>query len=134
MPNRRFIALFAVVCAACGREAAPPAGDQNVAAAAPGMGPAWKGAVTVTKEESTTFRLTRDLPIRGWIVDLEGKPIEGVHVSVRLLRPAKHEKSVMDWIADAKKKAARWAGIASRTNTLLSIPMLYCMVAQQNVG
>ena len=35
---------------------------------------------------------------------------------------------------DAKKKAARWAGIASRTNTLLSIPMLYCMVAQQNVG
>ena len=36
--------------------------------------------------------------------------------------------------ADAKKKAARWAGIASRTNTLLSIPMLYCMVAQQNVG
>ena len=36
--------------------------------------------------------------------------------------------------ADAKKKAARWAGIASRTNTLLSIRMLYCMVAQQNVG
>jgi uncharacterized membrane protein len=36
--------------------------------------------------------------------------------------------------ADAKKAAARWAGIASRTNTLLSIPMLYCMVAQQNVG
>ena len=36
--------------------------------------------------------------------------------------------------AEAKKKAARWAGIASRTNTLLSIPMLYCMVAQQNVG
>jgi uncharacterized membrane protein len=36
--------------------------------------------------------------------------------------------------ADAKKTAARWAGIASRTNTMLSIPMLYCMVAQQNVG
>ncbi|HEU4827193.1 MAG TPA: urate hydroxylase PuuD [Dongiaceae bacterium] len=36
--------------------------------------------------------------------------------------------------ADAKKSAARWAGIASRTNTLLSIPMLYCMVGQQNVG
>jgi uncharacterized membrane protein len=36
--------------------------------------------------------------------------------------------------ADAKKSAARWGGIASRTNTLLSIPMLYCMVGQQNVG
>jgi uncharacterized membrane protein len=33
--------------------------------------------------------------------------------------------------ADAKKVAARWAGIASRTNTLLSIPMLYCMVGQK---
>jgi uncharacterized membrane protein len=36
--------------------------------------------------------------------------------------------------ADSKKKAARTALFASRTNTLLSLPMLYCMVAQQNVG
>jgi uncharacterized membrane protein len=36
--------------------------------------------------------------------------------------------------ADSKKKAARVAMLASRTNTLLSIAMLYCMVAQQNVG
>jgi uncharacterized membrane protein len=36
--------------------------------------------------------------------------------------------------ADAKKKAARTAMLASRTNTLLSIAMLYCMVAQGNVG
>jgi uncharacterized membrane protein len=36
--------------------------------------------------------------------------------------------------ADTKKKAARLAMLASRTNTLLSLPMLYCMVAYQNVG
>ena len=30
--------------------------------------------------------------------------------------------------ADAKKAAARIGMIASRLNTLLSIPMLYCMV------
>jgi uncharacterized membrane protein len=36
--------------------------------------------------------------------------------------------------ADAKKKAARIGLLASRTNTLLSIPMLYCMVAAQNGG
>jgi uncharacterized membrane protein len=36
--------------------------------------------------------------------------------------------------ADSKKKAARVAMLASRTNTLLSIAMLYCMVAYQNVG
>ncbi|OGA15021.1 MAG: hypothetical protein A3I63_01190 [Betaproteobacteria bacterium RIFCSPLOWO2_02_FULL_66_14] len=36
--------------------------------------------------------------------------------------------------ADAKAKAARTAMLTSRINTLLSIPMLYCMVAQQNGG
>jgi uncharacterized membrane protein len=35
---------------------------------------------------------------------------------------------------DAKKKAARTAMLVSRTNTMLSIPMLYCMVGQQNLG
>jgi uncharacterized membrane protein len=33
-----------------------------------------------------------------------------------------------------KAKSARVAMLASRTNFVLSIPMLYCMVAQQNVG
>jgi uncharacterized membrane protein len=33
--------------------------------------------------------------------------------------------------ADAKKAAARLAMLASRTNTLLSLPMLYCMVGQK---
>ena len=34
--------------------------------------------------------------------------------------------------ADTKAKAARTAMLFSRTNTLLSIPMLFCMVAYQN--
>lgn len=33
--------------------------------------------------------------------------------------------------ADEKKRSARTAMLFSRTNTMLSIPMLYCMVAQQ---
>lgn len=36
--------------------------------------------------------------------------------------------------ADEKKAAARTAMLFSRTNTLLSFPMLYCMVAAQNGG
>jgi uncharacterized membrane protein len=36
--------------------------------------------------------------------------------------------------ADAKAKAARMAGMASRINTMLSIPMLYCMAAQSHGG
>jgi uncharacterized membrane protein len=35
--------------------------------------------------------------------------------------------------ADQKKEAARLAGLASRFNTLLSIPMLYAMVSAQNI-
>jgi uncharacterized membrane protein len=35
---------------------------------------------------------------------------------------------------EEKAKAARLAMLTSRTNTALSIPMLYCMVAQQNAG
>src|SRR5260221_8508710 len=35
--------------------------------------------------------------------------------------------------ADEKKEAARMAMIASRFNTMLSVPMLYAMVAAQNV-
>lgn len=33
--------------------------------------------------------------------------------------------------AEAKKKSARTAMLASRTNVMLSIPMVYCMAAQQ---
>jgi uncharacterized membrane protein len=36
--------------------------------------------------------------------------------------------------AEEKTKAARLAMLTSRFNTMLSIPMLYCMVAQQNAG
>jgi len=36
--------------------------------------------------------------------------------------------------ADEKAKAARLAMLTSRANTLLSVPMLFCMVAQQNGG
>ena len=36
--------------------------------------------------------------------------------------------------ADAKAAAARVAGMTSRINTMLSVPMLFCMVAQQNAG
>jgi uncharacterized membrane protein len=36
--------------------------------------------------------------------------------------------------AEEKAKAARLAMLISRTNTMLSLPMLYCMVAQQNGG
>jgi uncharacterized membrane protein len=41
---------------------------------------------------------------------------------------------LVDWPADKKPAAARTAMLTSRFNTMFSIPMLYCMVAQQNAG
>jgi uncharacterized membrane protein len=41
---------------------------------------------------------------------------------------------LVDTPADKKPAAARIAGFASRFNTMLSIPMLFCMVAEQNAG
>ena len=35
---------------------------------------------------------------------------------------------------EAKAAAASLAMMASRTNLILSIPMLYCMVAQSHIG
>jgi uncharacterized membrane protein len=35
---------------------------------------------------------------------------------------------------EEKAAAAKLAGMTSRINTMLSIPMLFCMVAQQNAG
>jgi uncharacterized membrane protein len=39
---------------------------------------------------------------------------------------------LVDATPDQKAAAGRLAGMTSRINTMLSIPMLYCMVAQQN--
>ena len=46
----------------------------------------------------------------------------------------KRALGIVEADADSKKRSARTAMLFSRTNTMLSIPMLYCMVAQQNIG
>ncbi|MCY4239500.1 MAG: urate hydroxylase PuuD [Rhodospirillaceae bacterium] len=46
----------------------------------------------------------------------------------------KRALGIVDADPDSKAKSARTAMLFSRTNTLLSIPMLFCMVAQQNGG
>lgn len=45
----------------------------------------------------------------------------------------KRALGIVEVDAEAKKKAARTAMLFSRTNTMLSIPMLYAMVSAQNI-
>ena len=46
----------------------------------------------------------------------------------------KRALGIVDAEPEVKAKSAKIAMLTSRTNTLLSVPMLYLMVAQQNVG
>ncbi|MEL0254536.1 MAG: urate hydroxylase PuuD [Burkholderiaceae bacterium] len=46
----------------------------------------------------------------------------------------KRALGIVDAEPEVKAKSAKVAMLTSRTNTLLSVPMLYLMVAQQNVG
>ena len=46
----------------------------------------------------------------------------------------KRALGIIDAEPEVKAKSAKTAMLTSRTNTLLSVPMLYLMVAQQNVG
>ena len=45
----------------------------------------------------------------------------------------KRALGIVEVEADRKARSARYAMLASRTNTMLSIPMLYAMVSAQNV-
>ena len=44
----------------------------------------------------------------------------------------KRALGIVEADADAKKRSARTAMLFSRTNTMLSLPMLFCMVSAQN--
>ncbi|MFI4986319.1 MAG: urate hydroxylase PuuD [Alphaproteobacteria bacterium] len=48
-----------------------------------------------------------------------------------------NQKKILGFVeatADAKKAAARMAGMASRINTMLSVPMLFCMAAASHLS
>jgi RNA polymerase sigma factor (sigma-70 family) len=58
-------------------------GKTTVAALADGFGPAWVSFSTAAEGKDLTLKLVKDdVPIEGRILDLEGKPVGGVAVSV----------------------------------------------------
>ena len=63
-----------------------PLATLSVAAAADGLGLAWLDPDVVSKGGDLTLRLVRDVPIRGRVLDLQGKPVAGARVRVYDLR------------------------------------------------
>jgi RNA polymerase sigma factor (sigma-70 family) len=65
---------------------ATPWNAVQTVAVAPGYGPAWTFGAGEQPGQETTLRLARDdMPLRGRVLDLQGKPVPGVQVRVTLL-------------------------------------------------
>ncbi|MFI5454407.1 MAG: sigma-70 family RNA polymerase sigma factor [Isosphaerales bacterium] len=61
----------------------------QIAAVAPGCGPAWVDAGSLLKGGEVTLRLVRDdVPIRGRVLDSQGRPVSGVTVRAHEIRVA----------------------------------------------
>jgi RNA polymerase sigma factor (sigma-70 family) len=74
-----------------------------VFALADGFGPAW--AIRPGKSSDVTLRLVKDdVPIRGRILNLEGKPLAGVRIQVRSIK-APPGGSLTPWLDTVKKRA-----------------------------
>ncbi len=79
--------------------------------------------------ESLTFQSNPTIGIGMWLA-----LIMAFNVWVIIWPNQKKALGIVQADADAKKAAARAAMVASRVNTMLSIPMLYCMVLAKYVG
>ncbi len=63
-----------------------------VSAFAPGFGPGWQQRAYVPEEQEAVLSLVKDLPLRGRVIDLEGRPVAGVQVTVSDLAAAEEEE------------------------------------------
>ncbi|WP_171474770.1 sigma-70 family RNA polymerase sigma factor [Frigoriglobus tundricola] len=78
----------------------------EVVATAPGCGVALR-SVGSRPLPARTLRLTPDEPVRGKVIDLEGKPVAGVHISVVTVVQPHADKTLDRWLkAGGKPKDA----------------------------
>ncbi len=71
-------------------EGGPGWHQAQIAAAAPGFAPAWIEAGDLVKGGDATLHLVRDdVPVRGRVLDSQGRPVAGVVVRIRAIREVK---------------------------------------------
>jgi len=94
-----------------------------VAAAAPGYGPGWVDFARPEQAGALTIRLVKDdVPIEGRLVGLEGRPIQGVTVTIGALEAATDE-DLTAWLSTAQSKPdQRW--LLLKRTLYASVPVL----------
>ncbi|HKB41921.1 MAG TPA: sigma-70 family RNA polymerase sigma factor, partial [Gemmataceae bacterium] len=86
-----------------------PWGRAIVVAAAKGYGPAWVYAEELGKGDRPLQLVKDDIPIKGRVLDLQGKPVAGAAVRMLRLKPAGGE---FNWL-----NQNRWAGLSENVTT-----------------
>ena len=79
----------------------------TIAASLDRFGPAWVVYEEIATQKSVTLRLVEDLPVRGRVVDLEGRPVAGAGVKLSDLRTAAGD-DLSAWIDGIKAGELPW--------------------------
>ena len=77
----------------------------TVAAQAEGFGAAWAELRDVQGPKPFVLKLVPEVPIHGRVVDLEGKPVEGVKVRLLYVREPKDGQDLGPWLETVKSGA-----------------------------
>jgi beta-lactamase regulating signal transducer with metallopeptidase domain len=79
--------------------------ETMVVAEADGCGLQWADWQDIVPDKPLLMKLTVDAPIHGRVMDLEGRPIEGVAVSIQVIRGAENGTSIDPWLNAVKSGA-----------------------------
>jgi beta-lactamase regulating signal transducer with metallopeptidase domain len=79
--------------------------SSTVAAEAEGFGAGWVQLGDVEGSKPLVLKLVAEVPIRGRVVDLEGKPVAGVHVRMLQVREPKDGQDLGPWLETIKSGA-----------------------------
>ena len=95
-----------------------PAESVTVAAQAEGFGVQWRPLAEIDAQKPLVLRLVPDLPVRGRVVDLEGRPVEGARLRLLQIRSPKAGENLGPWL-EAVKLGAMTNGLSAKLGTIL---------------
>jgi 5-hydroxyisourate hydrolase-like protein (transthyretin family) len=95
-----------------------PVEHVTIAAQAEAFGVQWTPLDEIDAHKPLVLRLVPDLPVRGRVVDLEGRPVEGARVRLLQIRAPKVGEDLGPWL-EAVKLGAMTNGLSAKLGTIL---------------